>query len=140
MKKKIPDCLQIGKGTVDKPNGFRIHRKHVGKEMDMDDVFQAAVDSLLSLFGSDAELVAGGRRIEVRCSPLFSSKLRNGKTGAKVADFSANVIVAGKGMELPEIFPGKTILELKGETYRIHGVFKIDSAGSAIAYELELRK
>ena len=62
----------------------------------MDDVFQAAVDSLLELFGSDARIVSGSRKIDVRCSPMFSSKLGNEKAGARISEFSANVIVAGK--------------------------------------------
>ena len=61
----------------------------------MDDVFQAAVDSLLELFGSDARIVSGSRKINVRCSPMFSSKLGNEKAGARISEFSANVIVAG---------------------------------------------
>ena len=106
----------------------------------MDDVFQAAVDSLLELFGSDARIVSGSRKIDVRCSPMFSSKLGNEKAGARISEFSANVIVAGKEGQLPQITPEKDLLELKEDTYRIRSVFKIESSGPVIAYELELRK
>ena len=106
----------------------------------MDDVFQAAVDSLLELFGSDGRIVSGNQKIDVRCSPMFSSKLRNEKAGSRISAFSANVIVAGKSGELPQILPEKHLLELKEETYRIKSVFKIDSSGPAVAYELELQK
>lgn len=106
----------------------------------MDDVFQAAVDSLLELFGSDAKIISGKEKIDVRCSPMFSSKLENEKTGARVSSLSGNVIVAEKEEKLPQLVPEKDLLELKGETYRIQSVFKIDSSGPAIAYELGLRK
>jgi len=106
----------------------------------MDDVFQSAVDSLLSLFGSAAELRNGAQKVPVRTSPPFSSKLKNEKAGTKVSSFSANVIITRDESPMPGILPGKTLFVLNGDEYRISSVFKIESSGNVIAYELEIRR